>query len=303
MSEEQRTVPPQWTLLAFQLDKVAEAVQEYVHRPWAPGCLAELDRAAESEYSGFPFDHPMTEVTLQPLHYLGSAEDHLTALAGVLRTPGTILASMTVLRTVLVGAAYARYLADPAVDTRERFRRGMNVQLETLTERMRMVGRHESTWHADNKTRRKIVGAARQAGWSATAPSVDAAWPREWFILPKPLGEGKLIDALLSDAGDGRNLGQFFYRLMSAVTHAQQHGLLALIDRQSAVSRGDGISAVSVKMDLPTLQLLAIAAVGGLTMTMDALVSYYGWSPAVWQVKGSPVFHDLRRQLGLPIQQ
>lgn len=258
------------------------------------------DIAGEPAYQQFPFAHPMTEVMLQPIRYLGYAEDHLVALAGVIRAPGTILATFTLLRTLLVSAAFARFLSDPKVDTRERFRRGMNVQLETLTERMRMVGRSDPTWTEDQEKRQRIVGAARQAKWSVKAPSPGAAWPRDWVIEPAP-SPGVLIDALLSDADDGRKLGQFFYRLMSAMSHAQLHGLLTMMDRSGAVSHGDGTASVPIRMDLQTLRLLAIAAVGGLTMAMDNCVAYYGWTPDSWQTRVMPVFQGLRNQLGLPL--
>lgn len=115
------------------------AYSELDPSPW-PDSISSRERAREQEFEPLPFEHPMAHVQLAPLQYLAVSQDHLTAIAAVVRTTGTVMAPLTLQRTQLIAAGWASYIADPSIEARERVRRTMNAYLESTTEQMRMVG-------------------------------------------------------------------------------------------------------------------------------------------------------------------
>ena len=55
------------------------------------------------------------------LQLMGVAQDHLVAMAAVIRAPFTVMALLTLLRTQIVATARAWYVTDPHIDIRERY--------------------------------------------------------------------------------------------------------------------------------------------------------------------------------------
>lgn len=91
------SVPQEWLLRANQLDHVAATVGAYSEldpSPW-PDSISSRERAREQEFEPLPFEHPMAHVQLAPLQYLAVSQDHLTAIAAVVRTTGTVMAPLT----------------------------------------------------------------------------------------------------------------------------------------------------------------------------------------------------------------
>lgn len=300
-------VPDTYVQLAASLDVVAATVRRYVDmkpKPW-PDSISARELAQQNDFAALPFSHPMKHTQLAPLHYLGSAQDHLTAMAAAIRTPMTVTATLTLLRTVMVGAGYAAYLADPSITAAERVRRTMNCYLESTTEQMRLVGRRDAESQAEydrlEQRRRDVKSGARQLGWVVAGNETprQKAWPTEWSIAPKPT-EMKLVDELVADVASTERLGHTLYRYLSAATHVQPHALLGLIDRERSVSLGDGSAMASVGMDGRQLCTLVLAAVGGLTVAIDRCVGLYGWPVEPWRQDVVPFFQQVRDELGIP---
>jgi len=301
-------VPREWLLLAGQLDQVAAVVGAYLEldpSPW-PDSISSRERAREQEFDALPFEHPMVHVQLAPLQYLAVSQDHLTAIAAVVRTPLTVMAQLTLLRTQLIAAAWASYMADPSIDARERVRRSMNAYLESTTEQMRLAGREgdENAGEFDrlDRHRRDVIRGAKQLGWHTSTPESPKLkpWPKDWWIGDKPPKEMTLLGSMLGDARLNDRVGHTLYRYLSATSHAQPHALAWFVNREQTVSRGDGSAIAGIGMDSRMLVTLAMTSVGALTIAMDTCVGLYGWPAHRWQRDVIPVFNGFRSTLGLP---
>jgi len=168
-------------MMAERIDQVAATVRGYLRTdpaPW-PISISAREQAQEQDFKALPFAHPMKHVQLAPLQYLGTAQDHLTAIAAVTRTPLTVMAHLTLMRTQIVATANAAYLANPQIDMRERVRRVLNDYLDSTTEQMRLIGCRAAEDKAEfnrlEQRRRDVVRGAKQLGWRATSPEAPQA--------------------------------------------------------------------------------------------------------------------------------
>lgn len=300
-------VPDEWCQLANAIDGSAEAVREYTRLdalPW-PDSVASREKLRNSEFADIPFKHPAAHAVLSPLHFLGSAQDHLIAFAAILRTPRTVMALLTVMRTQLVGSAMAAYLGDPTIGLEERMRRVINVELDSQTEQMRLligVPGAAADFAALAERRKRLAAAAKKRpGWHVNQPESPKAkpWPKDWWIAPEPLPEGRLIDQLIGGLQSNDRSGVMLYRFLCATSHVQPHGLHGFIDKARAISRDDGSSLVTVGLDGRTVATLALLAIGGLTVALDKCARLYGWPVEPWAQRIKPLFDDLRRSLGI----
>lgn len=293
--------------MSAKLDQVAAAVRYYIRlppEPW-PDSISAREQAREDEFVALPMRHPMVHTQVAPLQYLGSAQDHLTAMAAAVRTPLTVMASLTLLRTLLVGAANAAYLADPKIDAHERVRRALNFYLESLTEQMRLFGRDDPLSVAEydrlEQRRKEIKAGAKQLGWTVRGNDTPkaTALPKPWHIEPKPAEMTLLNDLLVDVMADGK-VGHTLYRWLSATSHVQPHALLGLINKEHSVSQGDGSTMAAIGMDGNLLLTLSLIATGSLTLAMDRCIGLYGWSSERWRRDVVPLVNDLRTALGVP---
>lgn len=305
-------VPGEWLTLANKLEDVAACVRDYVLLPSAPWPDSPRARevAQENDFAALPFAHPMAEVQTAALHALSSSADHLTAFAAITRTPQTVFALLTVLRTQLVGASLASYLSDPAVDVRERVRRVMNSELQARTEQMRLlVGGGSVLRHSEferlNSSRHQITDAARVLGYLVgSPPRVNTrGWPNDCWIGGKgdePPGDAELVSLVMdgAQASPGQSLGRTTYRYLCATAHVQRHGLLGFIStNQSSATEEDGVVSTAITLDGSRLILFAAMAVGALTMAMRHCCAHYGWSPRRWARISLPLLEELQPQL------
>jgi hypothetical protein len=298
------TVPAEWRHLADRLDQVASTVRDHLEldeKPW-PESISAREQACERDFAALPLEHPVVHTLLMPRQFLGSSQDHLVAMAAAIRTPMTVMATLTLLRTQVVGAAYPVYLADPGIGQRERVRRAMNVYLDSTTEQMRLIG-HDDTDEYDRlaERRRQIAVGARALGWTVNRPEAGrSGWPKDWWIGTRPPTEMALVESMLGDVASEDRVGHTLYRYLCSVSHVQPHGLLSFIDRERSVSRSDGSALAAVGMDGRLLMTLALLATGSLTIAMDKCVGLYGWPPEAWRETVVPFFNDLRSALGVP---
>jgi hypothetical protein len=307
IADEDDAAPPSvFVGVADRLDLVAGAVRDYITTdvaPW-PHSISSRESAEERDYLALPRQHPMIDTQLAPRHYLGSSADHLTAFAATIRAPQSVMALPTLLRTQVVGAAYAAYLAVPEIGTRERVRRWVNTHLDSLTEQMRLIGRADAESAAQydelEERRRKMKAGARELGWTVVGNDTpkQKAWPTAWYINPRPT-EMDLVDQLLSGVDAPKSVGKTLYRFLSASSHVQPHALLALISRENTVSHGDGSATASLALSGSLLLTYTMVATAGLTIAMDRCLSLYGWPLERWQREVVPFANEIRSQLGV----
>jgi hypothetical protein len=294
--------------LSADLDRVVEVLREYMATPMTPwpDSPAARERAQQNDYTALPFDTPVVHAQAAPLQYIGVSADHLSAMAALIRTPGTVMALLTVLRTLIVGAAHATYVGDANVDLRERMRRTVNCELESLTERMRLIGRgsveRAGEYDRLDARRQDFKRAARTLGWTVNGNDTpkEKAWPKMWSIEPYR-NEMNLVADLIGSVSEEGSPGITLYRYLSPTAHAQPHGLLALIVREHTTDNGDGLANAAIGMSHQHLLTLVMAALGSLTTAMDHCIRYYGWDPSGWTTQVVPRFNSIRHALCLPV--
>jgi hypothetical protein len=294
--------PTEWFNIADKLEAVAAVVRQYVIADPAPWpAAAAREKAQERDFSVLPFKHPVTEAHLAPLQLMGVAQDHLVAMAAVIRAPFTVMALLTLLRTQIVATAWAWYLTDPHIDIRERVRRANNLQLQSVTEQMRLLGLDRPETAAEyerlDQHRREIAAGAKRLKWKVAMQESKKNWPQDWWIGDKPPTEMTLVGQALRDDQLGELSGKTLYRYLSATTHAQPHALLSFVDPDQLVRRTDGSAVTALRMRGDTLLTLAMTAVAFVNAAAARCIAFYGWPPEQWLQEVVPIFNAFRINL------
>jgi hypothetical protein len=224
---------------------------------------------------------------------LSHAQDHLQAMAVLADAADTVMASFSLVRSILSSAARVAYLLEPEVTVRERLRRGMNLQLESYIEQGYIAsgGENEQVRRAASHFGERIDGilrGARQHDFhvstppkrSHRAPHIGAPHPKEM----------ELVQQVLSDADNqlGIDIGRLVYRLSSASVHGQPHAMSMLVHR---VVRRDAPQVAMAEFSLPldTFVLFGSSAVLAVHQAALLTLAYAGLPASVWQDVAQPV--------------
>lgn len=289
------SVPQEWAGYADDLDQIADVLRRYLElNPiWTDTSLAASDKTREDQFSSLPFQHPMSTALAHPVMALGQAVDHLAALAAIVRTERTALAMHTVIRPILVAAGIACYVADPAIDTKERMRRAVNIELQSDTEMMHLCeGRYPKQLEQYDRRRREIVKGARQI-WRVNAP--ESKKPKkgrvrvlDWYVgdRPSPGDMGFVRKAHSYVAAE--EIADVVYRLMSASTHAQPHALLTFLQRDQAEYHELGYAAAALGTSTRALMIWLLAPTTALWGAVVNCTELYAWDPQPWRSVAIP---------------
>jgi hypothetical protein len=82
------------------------------------------------------------------------------------------------------------------------------------------------------------------------------------------------------------------YRMLSAITHAQVHGLIPYIARDLAVRHERGYSTVPGAMTGQQAVLWSLTITGCLDAVMQRYFDLYGWSPIRWNSVSRPLLTE-----------
>jgi hypothetical protein len=224
---------------------------------------------------------------------LSHAQDHLQAMAVLADAPQTVMASFSLLRSILSSAARVSYLLEPGVTARERLRRGMNLRLESYTEQGYITSgsENEQVRGADSYFAERvdeILRGARQHDFHVTtptkkswrAPCIGAPHPKEMELVQQVLADG--------DADPQTDIGRLVYRLSSAAVHGQPHALSMLAHR---VVRRDAPQVAMAEFSLPlhTFVMFGSSAVLAAHHVALLTLAYAGLPASVWQDVAQPV--------------
>lgn len=289
------SVPPEWVSWADDLDQIADVLRRYLEQDpmWTETSRAASDKAHEDEFSSLPFERPISTALAHPVMALGQAVDHLTALAAVVRTERTSLAMHTVIRPILVAAGIARYVADPDIDTKERARRAVNIELASATEMMRLLEvRYRDQFERYDQQRHKIAKGARQIWKHVNAPEARKSGRgrvqvRDWYVGDKPPGDMGFV-RIAHAYGEAEKIADVVYRLMSASTHAQPHALLAFLQQDQAEYHELGYAAAPIGTSTQALMTWLLAPTTALRGAVDNCIELYGWDPQPWRTVAIP---------------
>jgi hypothetical protein len=223
----------------------------------APGSPAVTDAAGEP-YAGAWGDHPSQDGFPSVLLLAWSCYDHLSSTAAILRGRGQLPSLYTLVRGAAEAAATACYLSEEGIDPRERVRRYMNWRLDGLCEQINMIRPfaipEASAKVAQNE--QQIADICRGGRHHGLKFQKQQGW-RSAYLGDKPPSAMALIDECASETP---GLGAVSQRLLSAVAHAQLHGLTPFISREGAVESGTPgqvLASLNIKADSLALQLMA----------------------------------------------
>lgn len=230
--------------------------------------------------------------------------DHLLGMAAVMVTPGVIYSTLSLVRPALEAAARANYILEPGIACRERFRRGMNFELQSAVERVRLAhgtGKMTPDQMLNVRTRLVHFGmAAPKHGFDLKVSRprhLPEGMPADrWLDSPTPRAQA-LLSALLDECNRHQTAGSL-HRMSSAVIHVQMHGLLLFVDTsRTEPAEQAGMVMAPVGVSLSDLALWASSVVVGLDRVMSLACKHYGWDEAPWRRAATPAFIELRDAL------
>lgn len=226
---------------------LARRLRDQVDREPTTGSLAVTEPADKD---------PFVRAQLREAYTTGSllitvAEDHLAAIARLIRDPAAIFSVYSLARTCAEVSARATWLLDPAIDAAERVRRMVGVSLYSRSEEIRAlepvtdVGGLEASRAAfkDQAQAAGVVDGDHHLGGMAVLRYAS-----------QRAGEEE-AQAMRSD---------LLYRHLSAFTHGTLYGLRELVRRDTA---------------RPTAQEGIVAAAVGTTAAREATTVIAAWSP------------------------
>ncbi|MEU0214508.1 hypothetical protein ABZ281_05055 [Streptomyces sp. NPDC006265] len=219
--------------------------------------------------------HPVRDANITPLSSVFVMLDHLDSLATLFRSPGGITASHTIARAALDIAIGPWFLLEPEIGERERVRRYMNLRLQSLKEQTQLENGTETTAirdHAKDRIR-LILEAAR-------AHHFEVRGERDKYNPPF-LGERMPRTTSLAAqiiAPEVPVLGPLFWRLGSAVTHGQQHGITMFFEStDQLVDPAHGDAAVRMQASSKDTALRCGGAPLAAIAVFQRLFAQYGW--------------------------
>lgn len=203
------------------------------------------------------------------------------------------LATISLLRPAVVAAGINYYLLEPAIDLRERLRRGWNLELESVREQLNGIDKNDlpTAWEDTAQTRYHYLTWAKAHGYETKKRDERYGQRRYWLVDGEhdspPPSEIKLAEGVLAALGDG-NMGKTVYRFTSSFVHTRAHAFtmflpaLGQYDEQTpyAVPLGISIENMTTWVMVVTLALHTAAV---------RCMGYFGWDPSAWVAGVHPI--------------
>jgi len=92
-----------------------------------PGSRAQAEHAQERDLADDQIADPVVHIQVRAHHNLVAAIDHLGGVAACIEAENVALATISLLRPIVVAAGINYYMLDPSITRRERLRRGWNL--------------------------------------------------------------------------------------------------------------------------------------------------------------------------------
>ncbi|MFH8581618.1 hypothetical protein [Streptomyces zaomyceticus] len=247
-----------------------------IHVPGSPAAL----ECAEEPYAGVWGATPTRDATTDLMLPITAALDHLSALSTLLTSPGIIYAPLTVARTVLEISVQVWYRLEPGISREERAIRNINVRLKSLWEQSQLAGRdtREGAERIRLGSRQRMDKILQGARLQNLAVRGQADGRRPPWVGSELKGTGALASECVSS--ESPTLGTLFWRLYSATTHGQTHGLAMSLTPAAPDSGAPEIPGIGVGTVELSVQDAAIQCAGAplacLAM-LERLFAHLGW--------------------------
>ncbi|MFJ6083209.1 hypothetical protein ACIQI8_17605 [Streptomyces sp. NPDC092369] len=266
-----------WAELARSLEGLHSAFADSydaVHG-FLDGSPASKECGRDAALAGTWGDRPVRNANIAPLSPVLVMLDHLDTLSSVFRSPGGVTSSHTLTRAILDIAMGPWYLLEPGIGERERVRRYMNLQLQSLKEQSQLETGTINTAILEHSKQRiaNIVKAARAHGFEVRR---DGDRYRPPFLGTQIPSTTSLAAEMI--APQLPTLGPLFWRTGSAVAHGQQHGISMFFERLDLpVNPAHGDTAVTLQASSRDTALRCGGAPLAVMAALRRLFAQYGW--------------------------
>lgn len=257
--------------------------------PYKPRCRAWEDRNAERRFIGEWSQMPVRNLHSQAIGYLGRAEDHLRGCGYLIAAEGTVFSPVSLGRTVLTATATTFWMLAPGIDTTERIRRSMNVNLSALDEQLKHAEESEISEFRQEieKTIAGVQGAAMSVGLN---PGITKKTGRH-FVNEMSPSDTKLIREMIDHLGIPTS-AEFIYRIYSAAVHANPNSA-ALTQIVPNGARRDGVGDASLTVGLDTMARYVLTPTYAFYMGCLRTMEYFGQRTESFNAKALPALQRL----------
>jgi len=213
----------------------------------------------------------------------------MLGLAACIEAEDVALASMSLLRPIVTAAGMAFFLFDNTIDVRERLRRGLNFELESMREQLNGIDNEATTqlWERTIHRRYRYFAWADYHGYGHQMRKQRYGQRKYWLTDGDQTGQSpsdmRLADAVLASVGDGE-LGQAVYRFTSAFIHTQAHAFTMFppADLQYDPQTPNAVPLGVSPQDLTTWLMVAVMAVH---IAVGRAGWFLGWDMTEWATK------------------
>lgn len=273
------------------------------------GLLAAYDFPAEgspaaTEAEGEPHAgewsaHPGRDLHVTIRLATWSCADHLAALSVVLRERRLIPPLYTLARGAAEAAAIACYLAERGISSLERVRRGMNCNLQALTEEINMLNRFTGPDAMAAAERHKAqIGKIEREGRRYELHFTRPNGYRPGYLGEKPPSAMKMIGMIASRVPE---FGASSQQLLSSVAHSQLHGLTRFIVPTGEPGPAPGKFTAELTAGAHDIAVHLLVAPQCASTLAAQLGWFMGWKSDEVAAAVTPMLHAWGHIAGIPI--
>ncbi len=291
--------------MSRHLRRIAGGMGDLLPQDYGPRSPARAQYVS-STLAGLGATRPAREAVLLPPLLLGHSLDHLLGIAASLEADKVIYSAMSLARPALESAAMVFYLLGEDADERERIRRWANVEMNTLVERLRILGPEERAGDLGMQLGSRLYWlsrAARDEGFVvAERGRRIPGWQRERYLEPAIPSDQTLITTLLDDLDDDGRVGRLIHRATSAVTHGRLHGLTMFIvsDEADRSAEREGAVLVPFGVSLSTMANWLTPVLWGVRRAVLRCSAFYAWDTRHWESMVLNALTDCRVWMSAP---
>jgi hypothetical protein len=291
-------VPDEFHRLSHQVRAIARLLNEYLRETDVdpPGSPAEAESALTAEFTDDQFYNPVQHVALRGHHALIAAVDHMLGVAACIEAEDVVFATVSLVRPIVTAAGMSYHIFEPGIDVRERLRRGLNVELESVREQLNSFDRKSApdAWEEIAITRHRYIVWGRAHGYERQRRKERFGEARYWLVdgdraNPAP-SDMKLAKDVLAEVGDGE-LGHTVYRFASAFIHSQSHAFSFFL--RAAMQYDPQVpDVVPLGISLQDLTTWLMVAVFAVRTAVARCGAYFAWDLAKWETVVGPILAD-----------
>jgi hypothetical protein len=296
-------VPDEFHRLSQQIRSVAWLLNEYLRdsEPDAPGSPAASDHSLEVKFADDQFYEPVRHVAYRGHHLLIAAVDHMLGMAACIDAEDVVFAAVSLVRPIVTAAGMSYHIFEPGVSVRERLRRGLNMELESIREQLNSFDKRSEpgAWEEIAIVRHRYLVWGRAHGYEKRRKKERNGEDRYWLAdgdqaNPAP-SDMKLVKDVLADVGDGE-LGHAVYRFASSFLHGQSHAFSFFL-RAAMQSDPQVPNVVPLGVSLQDLTVWVLAAGLAVYAATVRCGEYFAWDLEKWETVVHSIFANWAQAL------